>query len=79
MTFDERANLPNIEVPVLCLVGEHDRNAPPAMMERMAAKIPGARYVCLPGVGHLPNLETPAAFDAAVLALLLDTQSAARA
>jgi pimeloyl-ACP methyl ester carboxylesterase len=49
------------------------------MMERMAAKIPGARYVCLSGAGHLPNLETPAAFNTAVLALLLDTQSAARA
>jgi len=79
VTFDERANLPNIRVPVLCLVGEHDRNAPPPMMERMAAKIHGARYVCLPGAGHLPNVETPAAFNAAVLALLLDTQSAARA
>jgi pimeloyl-ACP methyl ester carboxylesterase len=79
VTFDERANLPNIGVPVLCLVGEHDRNAPPPMMERMAAKIHGARYVCLPGAGHLPNVETPAAFNAAVLALLLDTQSAARA
>jgi 3-oxoadipate enol-lactonase len=48
------------------------------MMERMAAKIHGARYVCLPGAGHLPNVETPAAFNAAVLALHLDTQSAAR-
>jgi pimeloyl-ACP methyl ester carboxylesterase len=47
-------------------------------MERMAAKIRGARYVCLPGVGHLPNLEAPAAFNAAVLALLLDARSAAR-
>ena len=79
MTFDERANLPNIGVPVLCLAGEHDRNAPPPMMERMATKIHGARYVCLPGAGHLPNIEMPAAFNAAVLALLLDTQSAARA
>jgi len=67
VTFDERVNLANIRVPVLCLAGAHDRNAPPAMMERMAAKIPGARYVCLPDVGHLPNLEAPRAFDAAVL------------
>ena len=70
VTFDERANLADIRVPVLCLAGAHDRNAPPAMMERMAAKIPGARYVCLPGVGHLPNLEAPRAFDAAVLDFL---------
>lgn len=70
VTFDERASLPNIRCPVLCLVGEHDRNAPPAMMQRMAAKIPGAEYVCLPDVGHLPNLEAPRAFDKAVLDFL---------
>jgi 3-oxoadipate enol-lactonase len=68
--FDERANLARIEIPVLCLAGEHDRLAPPAMMERMAARIPGARYVCLPRVGHLPNVEAPPAFDAAVLDFL---------
>ena len=70
VNFDERANLTNIRVPVLCLAGEHDRNAPPAMMLRMAAKIPGARYVCLRGVGHQPNLEAPELFDDAVLEFL---------
>jgi pimeloyl-ACP methyl ester carboxylesterase len=54
----------------MCLVGELDTNAPPAMMERMASKIPGATFVVLPGLGHLPNLENPAAFDAAVLGFL---------
>jgi 3-oxoadipate enol-lactonase len=68
--FDERGNLAHIRVPVLCLAGEHDRNAPPPMMERLAGRIPGARYVCLSGVGHLPNLEAPAKFDAAVLDFL---------
>lgn len=77
VTFDERASLPSIRVPVLCLAGEHDPNAPAAMMQRMAAKIPGARYVCLAGVGHLPNLEAPQAFDAAVLEFL--TQASAPA
>ena len=68
--FDERANLASIRIPVLCLAGEHDRNAPPSMMERMAGRIPGARHLCLPGVGHLPNLEAPTAFDAAVVEFL---------
>ena len=77
VTFDERASLPSIRVPVLCLAGEYDPNAPAAMMQRMAAKIPGARYVCLAGVGHLPNLEAPQAFDAAVLEFL--TQASAPA
>jgi pimeloyl-ACP methyl ester carboxylesterase len=68
--FDERANLARIVGPVLCLAGETDPNAPAAVVERMAGKIPGARYVCLAGVGHLPNLEAPATFDAAILDFL---------
>lgn len=79
VTFDERANLPNIRVPVLCLAGENDRNAPPAVSERMASKIPGGRYVLLPGLGHLPNLESPEAFDAAVLPFLKSVTMKARA
>ena len=70
VTFDERANLAAIKVPVLCLAAEHDRNAPPPVLEKMAAKIPGARYVCLPGLGHMPNLEAPQAFDAAIFNFL---------
>lgn len=68
--FDERGNLPNIRIPVLCLACEHDRNAPPLAMERMAAKIPGARYVCLAGIGHLPSAEAPALFDKTILDFL---------
>ncbi len=68
--FDERASLPHIAVPVLCLAGENDPNAPAAGVERMAGRIPGARYVCVPGAGHLPSLEAPATFDAAILDFL---------
>jgi 3-oxoadipate enol-lactonase len=68
--FDERANLGQIQVPVLCLVGSLDNNAPPAMMERMAGKIPGAKYVVLPGLGHMPNLEAPPAYDQAIFDFL---------
>jgi pimeloyl-ACP methyl ester carboxylesterase len=64
--FDERQNLGAIRIPILCLAGEHDRNAPPAVMERMAARIPGAGCIRLGGVGHFPNLEAPRAHDAAV-------------
>lgn len=66
VTFEQRANLPKIAVPTLVLAGETDTNAPAPMMEKMAAKIPGARYVCLPELGHLANLEDPQAFDAAL-------------
>ena len=68
--FDERANLAAIRIPVLCLAGEHDLLAPPSGIERMARKIPHARYVCLSGVGHFANLEAPPAFDAVLFAFL---------
>ncbi|HJU31344.1 MAG TPA: alpha/beta hydrolase [Hyphomicrobiaceae bacterium] len=70
VTFDERANLARITTPVLCLAGENDPNAPPPVVERMAARIAAAEYVCLPSVGHLPNLEAPVAFNQAVLGFL---------
>jgi 3-oxoadipate enol-lactonase len=70
VTFDERANLPNIKVPVLCLAAEQDRQAPPPVVEKMASKIPGAFYFCIAGRGHMPNLEAPAAFDAAIFNFL---------
>ena len=70
VTFDERANLPNIKVRVMCLACEHDRQAPAPAGEKMAGKIPGAYYFCLPGLGHMPNLEAPSAFDAAIFNFL---------
>jgi pimeloyl-ACP methyl ester carboxylesterase len=70
VTFDERANLSRIAVPTLCLAGDQDLSAPAPMMARMAAKIAGARFVCLKGVGHLANLEAPEAFAEAVVAFL---------
>ena len=68
--FDRRPALGAIAVPVLALAGEHDTTAPPAVMEKMAQKIPDAEYVLLPGCGHLANLERPRAFDEAVLGWL---------
>jgi len=68
--FDRRDALSRIAVPTLVLAGGADTNAPAAMMEKMAARIPGARYVCLDAVGHLANLEAPDRFDAAVMGFL---------
>lgn len=70
VTFDRRDALPKIAVPTLVIAGECDTNAPAAMMEKMATKIPGAKYVCLPGAGHLANLERPAAYNAALAEFL---------
>ncbi len=66
VSFEQRKNLPHIKVPTLVISGEKDTNAPASMMEKMSTKIPNSRYVCLPGLGHLANLEDPLAFDAAL-------------
>jgi pimeloyl-ACP methyl ester carboxylesterase len=66
VTFNRIASLPAIACPTLCLAGEKDTNAAPAVMEKMAAKIPGSTYHCMPGVGHLANIERPDQFNAAI-------------
>jgi pimeloyl-ACP methyl ester carboxylesterase len=68
--FDRREALPRIAVPTLCLAGEHDRTAPPDVMQRLAQRIPGAEYRCLENAGHIANAEQPAAFHAAVISFL---------
>ncbi len=62
--FDRRAALTAIAVPTLVLAGEDDRTAPPAVGERMAARIAQAEWRVLPRTGHLLMLENPDAFDA---------------
>lgn len=68
--FDRRESLALIKVPTLCLAAEHDTTAAPDVMQRMAARIPSAHYVCLRGAGHIANLEQPQAFNAALLDFL---------
>jgi pimeloyl-ACP methyl ester carboxylesterase len=70
LTFDRRRNLADIHVPTLLLAGEHDRNAPPAVMKKMAEEIPCSTYIEMKGIGHLQNLEAPDDFDGLVLNFL---------
>lgn len=70
VTFDRRANLGNIHVPTLLIAGEHDRNAPAAVMKKMSQSIIGSTYFEMRGIGHLQNLEAPEEFDAAILNFL---------
>jgi 3-oxoadipate enol-lactonase len=64
--FDQRSALRDISVPTLVLSGSKDKNAPAPMMAKMASFIPSASYVELENVGHLVNLESPVAFNAAL-------------
>ncbi|HJR25680.1 MAG TPA: alpha/beta hydrolase [Acidimicrobiales bacterium] len=63
---DLREVLPTIAVPTLVLQAGADDRAPAFVGEAMAAAIEGARFEVLDGVGHVSNMEAPAAFDEAV-------------
>jgi len=53
------AVLATIRVPTLVLWGGRDRLLPPALGERFARDIPGARLVVLEELGHMPQEEDP--------------------
>ena len=67
---DSTSLLPAIRVPTLIVVGEEDTITPPAMSQQMHDAIPGSMLEVLPRVGHLPNLEDPAAFNDVVAKFL---------
>ncbi|MFI1098162.1 alpha/beta fold hydrolase [Streptomyces sp. NPDC020917] len=73
---DYTAMLPRIAVPALVVVGSEDVFTPVADARFLHERIPGARLAVVDGAGHMPNLERPAEFDAA-LAGLLDAVAAA--
>jgi class 3 adenylate cyclase len=54
--IDTRAILPAIRVPTLILHRSGDIAAPVAHARYLAEHIPGARYVELPGVDHIPSV-----------------------
>ena len=62
----------SIAVPVLVIVGGEDRIATPAYAATLAAALPNARLVVIPGAGHVSNIEDPQAFNAALDAFLAE-------
>jgi len=67
---DATAELAAFRGPVAVVVGEEDLLTPPSEAAAMAASLPGATLVRIPGAGHLSNLEAPDAFNAAMRAWL---------
>ena len=55
--FDLSAVLERLPVPALVLAGDRDRLTSPADARHMAARIPRARLVLLPGAGHAAFME----------------------
>lgn len=58
-----------VRVPTLVVWGDRDRLVSPRLAARTVATIPGSRLLMLPGVGHVAQIEAPAAVAAAVAGL----------
>jgi pimeloyl-[acyl-carrier protein] methyl ester esterase len=63
---DFRDVLPRIAVPSLVVSGAQSRLYTPAVGAAVAAAMPRARHVVIPGTGHAPHLEAPDVFNALV-------------
>lgn len=71
--FDGHVVGPRIDtarVPVTLMTGEYDYSATVADGERLAALIPGSRFVAMPGLGHFPMSEHPDLFRTHLVAEL---------
>jgi 3-oxoadipate enol-lactonase len=64
--IEYEGRLSSIACPTLVIGGSADVSTPPAMVEAIAARIPGARLEVLPDVAHLSAVERPAQFAALV-------------
>jgi pimeloyl-ACP methyl ester carboxylesterase len=55
--FDLSSWLGSFDLPVLVVVGSHDRLTPPRHALRTAAALPHSELVELPRCGHMPMIE----------------------
>lgn len=61
---------PPITCPTLVMTGEDDHGNSPAMSRAIAAEIPGARLVILPGLRHMALAEAPEIVNARLMDFL---------
>jgi pimeloyl-ACP methyl ester carboxylesterase len=62
-----------IRCPVLAIEAEHSF-MPPGQMLELARRVPGGRYLRIPGTGHVVHADAPDAYRHAVEAFLADLQ-----
>jgi pimeloyl-ACP methyl ester carboxylesterase len=65
-------------VPVTVVTGDRDRVVPPQLGTELAAEIPGARLITVPGAGHAVMLERPDVVDDVITSLLGEIQPGIR-
>jgi 3-oxoadipate enol-lactonase len=59
---DAKDRLGELRAPSLVLTGELDLVNPPRVAADLAQRLPNARMVVLPGVGHMPHVEDQSGF-----------------
>ena len=57
------AELANLKVPTLFIVGDEDDITPPHIIEAASAHIPGSEVIRVPGCGHSVYFENPDVFN----------------
>jgi 3-oxoadipate enol-lactonase len=67
---DQRAATAALRLPALVIAGSADGASPGAVVRETAALIPGSVFHEIPDAGHLPCVETPAAWAALVAPFL---------
>jgi pimeloyl-ACP methyl ester carboxylesterase len=68
--LDVWRDVPKLRIPALVIRGERTNTFRPECQARMEKLLPHARYVVIPGAGHLAPLERPAETGAAIQAFL---------
>ncbi len=66
---DYASAVATVKRPVLFLVGEKD-GATPTAMRKLNEKLPGSRFVELPGAGHISNMDRPVEFTRTIAGFL---------
>ena len=75
---DYRPLLRGLDVPALVLTGDQDGYSTAEITDRLTGCLRQPRRITLTGVGHLPNLEDQARFNAELTAFLAPAAAAAR-
>ncbi len=65
-TLDLAPDLERVRNRVLIVAGEADGATPPALGRDLAARLPNATIIVLPGLGHAPHIQNPDALVAAI-------------
>jgi len=73
--WDARERVAKIDTsrcPLFMLTGEYDYSCTVELSQATAARIPGARFQAMPGIGHFPFAENPRLFADTLLPILAE-------